>query len=47
LRFAAFEGVEVGVEEGVRKERLEEWGRRWEEFCGWVCEEFGEWAVER
>jgi adenosine deaminase CECR1 len=45
VRFAAFEGVEVGVEEGVRRERLEEWGRRWEEFCGWVCEEFGEWEA--
>jgi len=44
VRYAAFEGVEVGVEEGIRKERLELWRGEWERFCAWVVEEFAEWA---
>jgi adenosine deaminase CECR1 len=43
VRFAAFDGAPVGVEEGVRKERLEQWRVEWEKFCAWVCEEFKEW----
>ncbi|KAL7273666.1 hypothetical protein RUND412_003462 [Rhizina undulata] len=47
VRFAAFEGVEVAVEEGVRAERLREWRGKWEAFCAWVVEEFGgEWPVD-
>lgn len=44
VRYAAFDGVPVGVEEGVRKERLDQWRQKWEEFCEWVCQEYPEWA---
>jgi len=44
VRFAAFDGVPVGVEEGIRKQRLQMWRDEWERFCEWVCEEFKEWA---
>ena len=44
VRFAAFDGVPVGVEEGIRTQRLQMWRDEWERFCAWVCEEFEEWA---
>lgn len=41
--FAAFEGVEVGVVEGVREWRVAEWRAAWEGFCEWVVGNYGEW----
>lgn len=43
VRYAAFEGVDVGVEEGVREERMKMWRSDWEKFCEWVVADFGEW----
>ncbi|RPA94313.1 Metallo-dependent hydrolase [Choiromyces venosus 120613-1] len=43
VKFAAFEGGEVGVMEGPRVQRVEEWCARWEAFCEWVVAEFGHW----
>ncbi|RPB08226.1 Metallo-dependent hydrolase [Morchella conica CCBAS932] len=43
VRYAAFEGVDVGVEEGVREERMKMWKSDWEKFCEWVVADFGEW----
>ncbi|CUS15105.1 unnamed protein product [Tuber aestivum] len=43
VKFAAFEGGEVGVMEGPRVQRVEEWRKRWEVFCEWVVAEFGHW----
>ena len=40
--WAAFDGVAVGEVSGVRKQRLQEWRGRWEQFCEWVVAEFGE-----
>ena len=42
VRYAAFDGIDVGVEAGVRAERLDLWRAEWERFCAWVVEEFGE-----
>lgn len=47
VRYAAFDGVAVGVEEGVRKQRIEEWRQMWERFCAWVCDEFRDWDDDR
>lgn len=45
VKWAAFEGdEEVGVVrhgEGVREERVRRWSEMWEEWCGWIVEEFG------
>lgn len=46
VRFAAFEGVEVGVEEGVREVRMREWREGWEGFCEWVVGTYAEWEEE-
>ncbi|PWW75559.1 Metallo-dependent hydrolase [Tuber magnatum] len=43
VRFAAFENGEVGVMEGPRVQRVEEWWKRWEAFCEWIVAEFGHW----
>ncbi|KAG8158438.1 hypothetical protein KVR01_011560 [Diaporthe batatas] len=33
---------EASLGAGVKAQRLKEWGVMWEEFCLWVCEEYGE-----
>jgi len=43
VKFAAFEGGGVGVMEGPRMQRMEEWWKMWEVFCEWIVAEFGHW----
>lgn len=43
VMFAAFDGVEVGVEEGIRELRMAEVRNSWEVFCDWVVVNYGEW----
>ncbi|KAL0635920.1 hypothetical protein Q9L58_005164 [Maublancomyces gigas] len=43
VRFAAFDGVDVGVEDGIRKVRMAELRNGWEVFCEWVVVNYGEW----
>ncbi|KAI5821426.1 hypothetical protein BZA77DRAFT_299537 [Pyronema omphalodes] len=42
VRYAAFDGVPVGIEKGIRKERMHEWNQMWENFCAWVVETYGD-----
>lgn len=40
IKWAAFPDVPVGEVFGIRKQRLEEWTKRWEEYCHWITQEF-------